>query len=657
MNIFGLWAYDATTALAMAVEKVGATNTGFRKTSILGNSTDLETFGVSQSGPQLLQALLSTAFRGLSGDFHIVDGQLQSSAYKIVNVIGNGRKGVGFWTAEKGIVRELNSTNMTTTYSTSKSNLGAIIWPGDTTSPPKGWVIPTNRKKLRVGVPVKDGFSEFVKVTPNPNTNKTTVTGYCIDVFDAVMAALPYAVPYDYIPFATPDGKAAVVGDTTIIANRSQYADFTLPYTESGVSMIVPIKDKKRKNAWVFLKPLTWDLWVTSFCSFVFIGFVIWVLEHRINEDFRGPPSHQVGTIFWFSFSTMVFAHREKVVSNLARFVVIIWVFIVLILTQSYTASLTSMLTVQQLQPTVSDVNELIKKREYVGYQKGSFVPGLLKRMKNFDESKLKMYNSTEECHELLTEGSQNGGIAAAFDEIPYIKLLLGRYCSKYTMVGPIYKTDGFGFAFPIGSPLVPDVSRAILNVTEGDKMVEIEKAWFGEQSSCPDPNSLVSSNSLGVESFWGLFLIAGVASISALIIYTALFLYEHRHVLGPKTSIWKKTVEVARHFDQKDLSSHTFRKGELQDRNGINGMEASPNSNPPPTPSSFSLQASAFTNGPPNPSSFSNHTDQEQGTPSHEYGDPNPNGQTTQEIMPAIEFGNPNQDRPTASKSTDQNH
>jgi ionotropic glutamate receptor len=75
--------------------------------------------------------------------------------------------------------------------------------------------------------------------------------------------------------------------------------------------MIVPIVDNNSKNAWVFLKPLTWDLWVTSFCFFIFIGFVIWVLEHRINEDFRGPASHQAGTSFWFSFSTMVFAQSN----------------------------------------------------------------------------------------------------------------------------------------------------------------------------------------------------------------------------------------------------------------------------------------------------------------------------------------------------------
>ena len=135
----------------------------------------------------------------------------------------------------------------------------------------------------------------------------------------------------------------------------------------------------------------------------------------------------------------------EKVVSNLARFLVIIWFFVVLILTQSYTASLTSMLTVQQLKPTITDINELIKNGERVGYQKGSFVYGFLKWMK-FDETKLVIYESPEELDELFSNRSSDGGIAAAFEEIPYMKLFLARYCSKYTAVQPTYKFDGFGF-------------------------------------------------------------------------------------------------------------------------------------------------------------------------------------------------------------------
>lgn len=97
--------------------------------------------------------------------------------------------------------------------------------------------------------------------------------------------------------------------------------------------------------------------------------------------------------------------------SNLARFVVIIWIFVVLILTSSYTASLASMLTVQQMQPTIRDINELLKKGENVGYQKGSFVLALLKQL-NFDESKLKAYTSPEECDEVFSKGTANGGLS-----------------------------------------------------------------------------------------------------------------------------------------------------------------------------------------------------------------------------------------------------
>ncbi|KAJ0030049.1 hypothetical protein Pint_12577 [Pistacia integerrima] len=361
LNIFGLLAYDAIIALAMAVEKTDNTNFGFDMANVSTNSTDLEAFGVSRNGLKLLQSLLGTRFSGLTGDYTFVDRQLQSLAFQIVNVNGDGVRGIGFWTPEKGLIKKLNSTS---TNSTSKSHLGPIIWPR----------------------------GHYICSKGDPSTNKTTSTGYCINVFNVVMQALPYAINYEFIPFTLPNGTSAalglfdlpfcnyeqkfdaMVGDTTIVANRSQFVDFTLPYTKARVSMIVPIKDNNKKNTWVFLKPLTWGLWMTSACFFLFIGFVIWVLEHRINEDFRGPLEHQVGISFWFSFSIMVFSHRERVISNLGQFVVIVWCFVVLILTQRYTASVTSLLTVQRLQPTVNDVTELIKREENVGFLQGSFV-------------------------------------------------------------------------------------------------------------------------------------------------------------------------------------------------------------------------------------------------------------------------------------------
>lgn len=63
-----------------------------------GNSSTsaLEGFGISQNDPQLVQALLATSFKGLSGDFSLLNGELQSSTYQIVDVFGNGEKLVGY---------------------------------------------------------------------------------------------------------------------------------------------------------------------------------------------------------------------------------------------------------------------------------------------------------------------------------------------------------------------------------------------------------------------------------------------------------------------------------------------------------------------------------------------------------------------------------
>ncbi|OAY36246.1 hypothetical protein MANES_11G006700v8 [Manihot esculenta] len=520
LDIYGWLAYDATMALAMAIEEVAGNSTNLvMKEANVSSNLLLETIGVSKNGKKLSEALSSISFKGLTGDFHFVNQQLQSSAIQIVNINGVEPKGIGFWTSERGLFKRWKLNSTTNVYSTSQSKLATIIWPGEPTSNPKGWDIATSGKRLRIGVPVKDGFTEFVKVTRNVKTNITDVTGYCVDVFDAVMDQLPYDVAYDYFPFANSEGESAgtyndlihqvylgefdvVVGDVTILAKRSIYVDFAMPYTEASISMVVPIKDTKNDNALIFLKPFKLDLWVTTFCSFVAVAFVIWVLEHRINKSFRGPPSQQAGTSLWFAFSTMVFSPQEKVLNNLARIVVIIWSVVVLIITQSYTASLSSLLTVQQLQPSVTDVTELIRNREFVGYHKDSFVKEILIGL-GFQDSQLLNYTSIEECQELLSKGSENGGIAAAFEQFPLVKLILARNCSNYASVEARtfmskfpnqkkianniqqFKTRGFGFAFPLGSPLVPDVSRAILKVTESDVMGRIEDKWLSTKSIC----------------------------------------------------------------------------------------------------------------------------------------------------------------------------
>lgn len=90
----------------------------------------------------------------------------------------------------------------------------------------------------------------------------------------------------------------AVVGDIAIITNRTKMVDFTQPYIESGLVVVVPAR-RLNSSAWAFFQPFTPSMWLVTAVFFLIVGAVIWILEHRTNDEFRGPPRKQLGTILW----------------------------------------------------------------------------------------------------------------------------------------------------------------------------------------------------------------------------------------------------------------------------------------------------------------------------------------------------------------------
>jgi ABC-type branched-subunit amino acid transport system substrate-binding protein len=312
-TVMRLWAYDTAWAIATAAEAAGPAIQVPQQRPSTAQTTDLDRIGMSATGAALLREILNTTFDGMAGKFKLVDGQLQVAAYEVVNIIGKGARTVGFWTPEFGLSRELNGGGG------KAPPLKPILWPGETLPTPKGWTVSQKGRGLRVAVPVKRGFKQFVDASPN-STSK--ITGYCIDVFDEVMKNLSYPVTYRYMPFPNSsesydklvnlvrDGTVDMaVGDVTITASRLDKVDFTMPFTESGWSMVVAARPDTSASMWIFLQPLTTSLWLASLAFFCFTGFVVWVIEHRVNPEFRGTPWQQFGLIFYFAFSTLVFSH------------------------------------------------------------------------------------------------------------------------------------------------------------------------------------------------------------------------------------------------------------------------------------------------------------------------------------------------------------
>ncbi|KAL8240029.1 hypothetical protein R6Q59_013384 [Mikania micrantha] len=533
LNSYGLYAYDTVWVIAHALEAF------FNQGGVVSFSNDsrltaggledlhLDALKVFDGGKLLLDNIWRSDFVGLTGHIKFnPDRNLVNPAYDIMNIIGTGFRTVGYWSNGSGL-SILTPEVLQVNRSTRTQELHSVIWPGEIVTKPRGWVFPNNGKLLKIAVPLRVSYKEFVSQLPGSNMSK----GFCIDVFIAAVNLLPYAVPYQFVPYG--NGKEnpsytdlvgliaagvydGAVGDIAIVTNRTRMVDFTQPYAASGLVVVAPFK-KMNTGAWAFLRPFSPTLWAVTAAFFLVVGTVVWILEHRINDEFRGTPKSQLITILWFSFSTLFFAHRENTASTLGRMVLLMWLFVVLIINSSYTASLTSILTVQQLSSPIKGIDSLKKSNDRIGYQVGSFAERYLVEI-GIPESRLVPLGTPDAYADALRKGSSNGGVAAIIDERPYIELFLSNQC-KFRVVGREFTKSGWGFAFPRDSPLAVDLSTAILSLSENGDLQRIHDKWL-TRSSCTSDTTELESDRLHLKSFWGLFLICGIVCSIAIFVY-----------------------------------------------------------------------------------------------------------------------------------------
>ncbi|KAK8460543.1 hypothetical protein SEVIR_2G345900v4 [Setaria viridis] len=534
---YSMRAYDSVWLVAHAIERFLSEGNAIsfsadpNLVTTKGSSLQLDSLRIFNNGNKLLEKVWSANFSGVSGPVQFtLDRNLVHPAYDILNIGGTGLRTIGYWSNFSGlsVVAPENLNLSSLNSSTNNVQLHSAIWPGQVSETPRGWVFSYHGKPMRIGVPLRTSYKEFVMQDDGPDG----VKGFAVDVFKAAISLLPYPVSCNFVLFG--DGLKnpsysdlvqkvsenyfdAAIGDIAIVTNRTRLVDFTQPYIESGLIIVAPAREIE-SNAWAFLKPFTFQMWCVLGVIFLFVGAVVWVLEHRTNTEFRGPPRQQIMTVCWFSFSTMFFAHRENTVSALGRFVLLIWLFVVLIINSSYTASLTSLLTVQELTSGIQGLDSLISSSSAIGYQVGSFSRNYLVDELNIAESRLVPLNSPSDYARALELGSGNGGVAAIIDELPYVEIFLSKYC-KFKTVGQVFTKSGWGFAFPRDSPLAEDLSTAILTLSENGNLQRIHDEWLSG-TECSADNNAAASNSLSLSSFWGLFLICGLACLLALVIF-----------------------------------------------------------------------------------------------------------------------------------------
>ncbi|HET7276187.1 MAG TPA: transporter substrate-binding domain-containing protein [Longimicrobiaceae bacterium] len=158
------------------------------------------------------------------------------------------------------------------------------------------------------------------------------------------------------------------LGALTITAERESALDFTQPFYVTGLGIAVPAS-----------ADVGWLGVIRQFLSLSFlrvvlgltvlllvVGALVWFFERRHNEEqFDQRPLRGVGSGIWWSAVTMTtVGYGDKAPQSYAgRIIGLIWMFTGVIIISSFTAAITSSLTVGKLQGPVQGPSDLPNPR------------------------------------------------------------------------------------------------------------------------------------------------------------------------------------------------------------------------------------------------------------------------------------------------------
>lgn len=143
--------------------------------------------------------------------------------------------------------------------------------------------------------------------------------------------------------------------------------------------------------------------------------------------------------------------------------------------------------------------------------------------------------------------------------------------------------------AFQRDSPLAVDLSTAILQLSENGDLQKIHNKWL-RSSECPMQLNEIDADRLSLTSFWGLFLICGVACAIALAVFFCRILCQYRRFSPEVVERDVEEIEPAPRSSRRSLRATSFKdlmdfvdkkeeeiKHMLKRKSSDNKQEASP--------------------------------------------------------------------------------
>lgn len=319
-----------------------------------------------------------------------------------------------------------------------------------------------NRRELRVGVVLAPPFVEKNK--------GGALQGVAIDLWRDIARDLGWewhAKVYELeeLLAAVLDGKVDVgVSALSITPEREGVMDFSQPFYYTGLGIAVPAKHSLERTV-VKLVGRFFSVKVMLYVGsllvlLLLVGAVVWVLERRCNPEGFRPGRKGIGDGMWWSAVTMTsVGYGDAAPKTLAgRAVALVWMFASVALLASFTAGITSLLTVESMGGSVVGVDDLHKART------GVVADSAADEELATSHIGVVRYLDLEEGLAALT----GGDLDAFVDDQPLLQYRQHHGFSASIRILPgFFDPQLYGFAFPRGSELRKSVNVTLLRLLE----------------------------------------------------------------------------------------------------------------------------------------------------------------------------------------------
>ncbi|CAI4222997.1 unnamed protein product [Auanema sp. JU1783] len=357
------------------------------------------------------------------------------------------------------------------------------------------------------------------------NTLWKCCSGYCVDLLNKLASDIGftytlYKVRDEKWGLKTENGWNGLIADlinnkadmcvTSLKLNseRARDIDFSLPFLETGIAVIVKIRSGVLSPT-AFLEPFEYSTWViilfVSIQGAAFSIFIFeWVSPYSFNMQKYPPPDHKFSLCrsFWLVWATLFSASVSTDVpkSSVSRFMALVWAAFGLTFLAVYTANLAAF---------------MITRVQYYD------LTGIHDPMKN----KFFRMNISAGVDAVRNE---------ELDAFIYDAVVLDYWAGKdanceLMMVGKWASMTGYGIGFPKNSPYTAMVNQYMLQYQQKGDLERLQNFWLTGACS-PDSHSQTHSAPLGVENFLSAFFLLAAGIILAIIVLGCEYIY-CRHI------------------------------------------------------------------------------------------------------------------------------